>query len=108
MQEEQLAAGVLFVKMFERVDRVVDPAAIGLVAAHRKRRISGHGQLQHLDPLLRRASGLAVLLMRRRGGRQEPHRVQPALLPAALRQEQMAVVNRVEGAAENAETHGSG
>ena len=106
-QEKHLAAGVLFMEVFERVDRVVDPLAIGLVAAHRKGRVAGNGQLQHLDPLCG-GRQLLPLLMRRRGGRQEPDRVQPALLPAALRQEQMAVVNRVEGAAENAESQGSG
>ena len=89
----------------ERFGGIVDAAAIGLVAAHRERGIAGDGQFQHLDALGggRRVS---ILFVRRHGGRQEPHGVQPALLPAALRQQQVSVMNRVERSAKNAKSHG--
>jgi hypothetical protein len=44
--------------------------------------------------------------MRRHRGGQEPNGIQPKLPPAALGQQKVAVVNRIECAAENAKFHG--
>ena len=52
--------------------------------------------------------GVSILFVRRHGGWQEPYGVQPALLPAALRQQQMPVVNRIKSSAEYAESHDAG
>ncbi len=105
-QEEQLAGGVLVVEVREGVNRIANAAAIGFIAAHRECRVSSDGQLQHLDPLGGRGE-FPLLFVRRHGGRQKPNRVESTLLPAAFRQEQMAEVDRVKGAAEDAETQDS-
>jgi len=46
-----------------------------------------------------------ILLMRRNGSGGEPNGIQPALLAAALGQEQMAVVDWVETATVKSKTH---
>jgi hypothetical protein len=48
-----------------------------------------------------------MLLVRGNGGRHEPDFFQTTLFAAALSQKQMPVMNRVETAAKNAQTHGN-
>ena len=104
-QKKEFPAGTLFVKMAERVDRVVHPAAVRFITAHRERRISGNRQFQHFDALRGRRQ-LAILFVRRHRRGQKPYRVQPALLPATFRQQQMPVMHRIKSSAEDAESHG--
>ena len=50
----------------------------------------------------------AALLERLNGGRHEPDFIQRGLLVAGSREREVAVVHRIETAAENAETHEGG
>jgi len=105
-QKEKLPVGVLFTEMSERIDRIIHPSTVGFIATNRERRISGNSQFEHLD-----APGggrqFPVLFMRRHGRRQKPHGIQLALFPAPFRQKQMPVVDRIEAAAEDSESHGT-
>jgi hypothetical protein len=104
-QKKQLAARVFFVQMREGIDCEVHATPIGFVSAYRKRGIARYGQFQHFDSLPNR-SQLAFLLVRRNGRWQKPHRIEPTLLPATLRQKQVSEVNRVKSAAKYAKSHG--
>ena len=66
--------------------------------------LSRDSKLQHLDALGERRERLRMLVRRPRR-RNEQHALQPALLPALLRQDQMAQVDRIKRAAEYAEPH---
>ena len=70
-EEEQLPLGGFRLEMGQRVGRIVDAAAIRLVAAHGKRLMARDGQLQHFDAPIG-AGQPTVLLVRRHGGRHEP------------------------------------
>ena len=63
------------------------------------------GELDHLAARLRGRDRGLQLVRRLRGG-DEPDLIQTALFATLLRQRQMAVMNRIERAAVNAESHG--
>src|SRR5262249_29371071 len=63
------------------------------------------GQAEHFDALGERRQ-LRFRFVRRSGGGYEQDLIEPALFPALLRQDQMAQVNRIEGAAEDTDAHG--
>src|SRR5262249_20685956 len=67
-------------------------------------RLAGDGEGQHLDALAEGGEFL-VELVRRSGGGHEQHLVEAALFAALLRQDQVAIGDRVERAAEDAESH---
>ena len=62
------------------------------------------GQFEHLAALLEPGDP-AVRLVRRVGARHEPDLVEPGLVAALLGQDQVAHVDRVERAAEDADAH---
>ena len=66
--------------------------------------VAGGGQLQHLGALAERRDGVA-LLVGRPGRGDEPDLIQAPLLAGLLGQDEVPEVNRVEGAAEDADTH---
>jgi hypothetical protein len=69
--------------------------------------MAGDGQIEHLDPLFcRREVALLLMGWKRRG--QEMDLVQPALLAAALGQEQVSVVYGIETPPKQSQAHGVG
>lgn len=103
-EEKQFALGISFMIVSERVDRVADASTVDLEAAYGETRMTGDRQLKHCDPLFRGGEG-SILLVRRHGSRKEEHLIKTALFPATLRQEQMPKVHRIEGSAEQSQSH---
>ena len=92
---------------FERIDRVTNATAVELHRRDDERRLSAGRQPQHIDPP-HSVGQIRIPFMRRHRGRHEPHLIQPKLLPATLRQQQMPIMNRIKCAAEQTEEHGEG
>ena len=70
----------------------------------RERRVPSHGEVEHLGPGLA-GRQVSPVLVRRVAGDDEPDLVQPQLLAAPLGEQQVAVMDRVERAAVEAELH---
>jgi len=66
--------------------------------------VTGNRQRQHLDALLE-ARERVLRLLRRPRRRDEPHFVEASLFAALLGEDQMAVMDRIKCAAENANSH---
>jgi hypothetical protein len=66
----------------------------------------GDCQLDHPRSVVTRGPELLDLMGRSRCGN-EPDRVQPSLFPATFGQQKMAVMDRIEAAAENTDAHGT-
>ena len=88
----------------ERVHGITGASAFFFQLIDAKGGVAGNGQAEHLDALLETAERLFEFVGRPKG-RDEPDLVERALFPALLGQDQMALVNGIEGAAEDAHTH---
>ncbi|GEM_PF-29839 len=103
-EEEHLGVGRLAAKIAKRVDRVAHPASLQLEPAHQHAGIPRHRQFDHFRSSLPWRN-IGALLMGRNRGRNEPDLVQIALFPGYVRQQQVAVVNRVESASKKSDSH---
>src|SRR5262249_53628532 len=103
-QQEQLAARILGVQTLERIDRVAEAATIDFAGVDLEGFVAANRELEHFDAIDGWGKRL-ILLVGRNRGRGEPDRVEAALHAATLGQEEVAVVNRIEAAAEEAEAH---
>ena len=100
--EMRVAGRILRPECRQRIHRIGYAAAFGLQRADIQSRVVGHRQAHHGQPVGDRGQRLAHLVGRRVTGHQE-HPVQATRLPHGLRHQQMAGMDRIEGAAENAD-----
>ena len=92
-------------EMAHGVDGIGGARAGDLDVGNAEARPVRHRQPHHLEPVMRRRSGPAAPV-RRHAARNEADLVQRVLLFHLLGAPQVAEVDRVEGAAEQAESHG--
>lgn len=90
--------------MPDRVDRVRDPRPCSLHCRDAELRIICHRQSNHLQAVPRRCCGLPCLVGRDRSGNKE-HPVKPKSLTDLFGAPEMAPMNRIEGPAEEANSH---
>src|SRR5262249_11364506 len=103
-RQKKLRLRMALLYLGEGIGRIARPRTVFFQLINPERRLSGDGEVGHLDADRQRGQG-ALLLVRRTGRRNEPDLVQPGLLPALLREDQVGQVNRVEGAAKYADSH---
>src|SRR3954449_12727886 len=103
-EKGELAAGLPLAKLAEGVDRIGWTGSFQLGLLDRETRLIAQGQRQHGRPVLR-GGAVAAALEWLLAGRHQPERLQAEHLPGNLRDDQVAVVNRIERAAEQAD-HG--
>jgi hypothetical protein len=93
-------------EMTNRVDRVGNARPCNLDGRNREAGIFSHGQAHHLEPISRRSPGLPSFVRWNRS-RNEKNMVEVEGFSHLLRATQMAPMNRIEGAAEEADPHGN-
>src|ERR1700758_2625247 len=100
-QQTQRALRVLAAQLGERVDRVRHAGAAHFAVVDHEARLIGDRRLDHLQAQLR--GRVQMIAVRGTAGRQEAHLGEPELLPQLERGAQMPTVDRIEGAAEEAD-----
>ena len=90
--------------MADRINRVSYPLARGLHCRDAELRVVCHRQSNHLQTVSRRCCGLPCLVGRDRSGNKE-HPVKPKSLTDLFGAPEMAPMNRIEGPAEEANSH---
>ena len=100
------ALAFIFAEMTNRVDGVGNAWPCNLHGGNREAGVFSHGQAHHLEPISRRSPGLSSLVRWNRS-RNEKNPVEIKGFSYLLRATQMAPVDRIEGAAEEADPHGS-
>src|SRR5262245_61025108 len=96
---------LLLDKMTYRIDGIGNAGPINLHRRHPEPRISRHRQTNHLPAVPRRRRSLTSLVRRNRGGNKNDL-VEAKSLADLLGAAQMAPMNRIEGAAEETDSHG--
>src|ERR1041384_3657379 len=96
----EVPVGMSAMQLGQHLGRVGQAAHFALNGVYLEGRMTRDGQFDHLDTLLEARDGV-VLLVWRIAGRHKPHLVQPAPLTTLLRQNEMAEMDRIEGAAED-------
>src|SRR5918993_149364 len=97
---------VVLGEMTNRVDRVGNASPCNLHGRNREAGILSHGQAHHLEPISRRSPGLPSLVRWNRSGN-EKNAIEIKGFSYLLRATQMAPMDRIEGAAEEADPHGN-
>ena len=100
------ALAFIFPEMTDRVDRVGNAWPCDLHGRNCEAGIFSHGQANHLEPIPRRSSGLPSLVRWNRGWNEE-NSIEIEGFSDLLRATQMAPMDRIEGAAEEADPHGN-
>ncbi len=104
-EQEPFRLGLGLPQLLQRIHGIAGARTPVLALINAKGRMAGNGQVQHFRALGEWGDGL-LLLVRRPRRRHEQHLVQPPLLAALLRQDQVPEMHRIECAAKDADTHG--
>src|SRR5262247_3948932 len=96
---------LLLDEMAYRIDGIGEAGPSNLHGRHPEPRISRHRQTNHLQAVPRRRRSLASLVRRNRSGNKNDL-VEAKSLADLLGAAQMAPMNRIEGAAEETDSHG--
>jgi len=97
---------LIFRKMTNRVDRVRNTRSCNLDCRNREAGIFGHAQTNHFEPIASRSPGLPSLVRWNRS-RNKIDAVEIKGFSDLLRAAQMAPMDRIEGAAKEADPHGN-
>src|SRR5262249_5196080 len=103
-EQMELQVGAALLQDLQSVCHVARAIALLLHLIDAEGRIAGNSQGEHLDPLSKRRDGLLELVRRTRG-RNEPDLFERGLLAALFRHGEMAEMDRIEGPAEDSDTH---
>ena len=102
---ERSALALLFCEMTNRVNRVGNPGPGNFDRGNREAGIFSYRQAHHREPIASRSPGLSSLVRRNRSGN-KINAIEIEGFSHLLRAAQMAPMDRIEGAAEEADPHG--